>query len=183
MGQRQGPPMAERLGREAARPGNTPTGWRPLWLAAPARRPRCAPPQLPRPQAQQASSAARHGLRHRALVRRQVLAHDEVFVMGDLNYRIDGLPDDEILANVQRGEYNRLACAAYDQLLRQMQAGRIFWGFREGPLSFAPTYKFSPDSDQYLSGAKGRAPAWCDRCVGKPRTADVFPLCGASTCA
>jgi len=92
-----------------------------------------------------------------------VLAHDDVIFMGDLNYRIDGLPDDEILAHVQRGEHGRFACPDYDQLLRQMQEGRVLWGFREGPLDFAPTYKFSPDSDQFLGGAKGRAPAWCDR--------------------
>jgi hypothetical protein len=44
-------------------------------------------------------------------------------------------------------------------------ARRVLWGFREAPLSFPPTYKFSPVSDDYTAGSKGRAPAWCDRRV------------------
>ena len=33
----------------------------------------------------------------------------------------------------------------------------------QGPIAFAPTYKFTVGTTQYSSGAKVRTPAWCDR--------------------
>ena len=32
----------------------------------------------------------------------------------------------------------------YDQLLIEKNAGRVFWGFEEGTITFVPTYKYDP---------------------------------------
>jgi hypothetical protein len=67
-----------------------------------------------------------------------------LFVMGDLNYRIERLPGPypretgELVAL----ERERAALVALDTLKREQAAGRVFGGMREGDLTrFAPTYK------------------------------------------
>lgn len=47
----------------------------------------------------------------------------------------------------------------------EKEAGRVFNGFNEGRILFAPTYKYSRDSDAYAgetvkSKKKRRTPAW-----------------------
>lgn len=56
---------------------------------------------------------------------------------------------------------------ANDQLLTEKKKGNIFAGFLEGPLSFQPTYKFDPESDNYDTSAKMRVPSWTDRILFK----------------
>lgn len=57
--------------------------------------------------------------------------------------------------------------ALQDQCRREMAAGRVFRGLREGgPLAFRPTYKFDKASANpfaYDTSEKRRIPAWCDR--------------------
>jgi hypothetical protein len=79
-----------------------------------------------------------------------------------MNYRIDQRRD-AIVATVNAGEYESLF--AYDQLLREMKHNRgfRFRSFAEGPLAFAPTYKYDRRSSEYDSSEKRRLPAWCDR--------------------
>lgn len=67
-----------------------------------------------------------------------------LFVMGDLNYRLERLPGPypsetgELVAL----ERERAALVALDTLKREQAAGRVFGGLREGDLTrFAPTYK------------------------------------------
>lgn len=55
-----------------------------------------------------------------------------------------------------------------DQLNIEREAGRVFKGFKEGQILFAPTYKYTQNSDSYAgetvkSRRKRRTPAWCDR--------------------
>lgn len=52
---------------------------------------------------------------------------------------------------------------AHDQLTQQRQQDGCFPGFSEGPLNFAPTYKYDTFSDDYDTSEKCRAPAWTDR--------------------
>ena len=116
--------------------------------------------------------------------------YDRVVWMGDLNYRIALERDavDALLARRVEGggdgggsaggggggggalEPEALAAlVAADQLNAERAAGRIFPGFQEGALAFAPTFKFDKGVDVYDSGPKRRVPSWTDRVLFKSR--------------
>ena len=46
-------------------------------------------------------------------------------------------------------------------------------GYKEGELTFLPTFKFDPGTDVYDSSAKSRIPSWCDRVLWRCNT-DAF---------
>ena len=87
---------------------------------------------------------------------------------GDMNYRID-MRRDAVIADVNSGNLARLQ--VQDQLLKEMKNNRSFRlrSFMEGPLNFAPTYKYDRRSDEYDTSEKRRAPAWCDRILWRSR--------------
>lgn len=109
--------------------------------------------------------------------------HAAVFFMGDLNYRLD----------LDREEAENLVDAAFtysndilqpetaleilhsrDQLLARLTAGsRQFYefptGFAEMAITFPPTFKFDPGTNDYDTSAKRRVPAWCDRVLYAPK--------------
>lgn len=94
-----------------------------------------------------------------------ILGHDRIIWFGDLNYRI-ALLHSEVTSLVEKEDWKTLLQS--DQLRVERSMGRTFDGWHEGPIQFAPTYKFAPNSDQYSgvenkAGEKRRAPAWCDR--------------------
>lgn len=90
----------------------------------------------------------------------QIMQHNRIFWVGDLNYRLNA-PMDQIKNYIF---HKRLAeLFPFDQLKLQQAAKAAFCGFQEGPIVFAPTYKFTVGTKQYSSGAKVRTPAWCDR--------------------
>ncbi|KAG9457688.1 hypothetical protein H6P81_002196 [Aristolochia fimbriata] len=97
---------------------------------------------------------------------RKILDHDRVIWFGDLNYRIS-MPAATTRSLVEKSEWDILL--ENDQLRAELSEGRVFEGWHEGPINFAPTYKYYPDSDNYYGcaqpkkGEKRRAPAWCDR--------------------
>ncbi|KAJ6615487.1 DNase I-like protein [Mycena sp. CBHHK59/15] len=97
------------------------------------------------------------------------LDHEIVFINGDMNYRIDQRRD-HIIAAVRANELESLL--AHDQLLKEIKYNRgcRLRGFLEGPLTFAPTYKYDRHSTEYDSSEKARAPAWCDRVLWRTRT-------------
>ncbi|XWS22940.1 hypothetical protein CRYUN_Cryun29cG0078700 [Craigia yunnanensis] len=99
---------------------------------------------------------------------RKILDHDRVILLGDMNYRIS-LPESTVRHLVDRREWNALL--ETDQLRMELMNGQ-FKGWHEGSITFAPTYKYRPDSDVYYGcfnqskkGEKKRAPAWCDRII------------------
>ncbi|OWM62668.1 hypothetical protein CDL15_Pgr019962 [Punica granatum] len=99
----------------------------------------------------------------------KILDHDRVIWLGDLNYRIH-LPDSTTRALVERRKWNVLL--ENDQLKAELMKGRIFRGWQEGVIKFAPTYKYYPNSEVYYGcseeiqkSKKFRAPAWCDRII------------------
>ncbi|KAF7331468.1 IPPc domain-containing protein [Mycena kentingensis (nom. inval.)] len=96
------------------------------------------------------------------------LDHEIVFLNGDLNYRIDQRRE-VIVAAVKAGEIESVM--PHDQLLKEIKHNRgcRLRGFSEGPLTFAPTYKYDRGTDIYDTSEKARAPAWCDRVLWRTR--------------
>lgn len=98
-----------------------------------------------------------------------ILEHDKVIWLGDLNYRLANASGDthELLK-----KHDWQALLEKDQLRIEQKAGRVFKGWEEGTISFAPTYKYLANSDHYVaqlskSREKERTPAWCDRILWK----------------
>ncbi|KAJ5217507.1 uncharacterized protein N7469_011132 [Penicillium citrinum] len=91
---------------------------------------------------------------------RSIADHDTVVWLGDFNYRI-GLGNQIVRDLVAQRQFQKLY--DNDQLNLQMIAGRAFQFFSEGPISFAPTYKYDIGTDIYDTSEKSRIPAWCDR--------------------
>lgn len=91
-------------------------------------------------------------------------------VNGDMNYRIDQRRE-PIISAVRSNEFESLFI--HDQLLKEIKYNRAcrFRGFSEGPLAFAPTYKYDRRSNEYDSSEKRRSPAWCDRILWRSRVA------------
>ncbi|KAL9224992.1 hypothetical protein vseg_000966 [Gypsophila vaccaria] len=99
----------------------------------------------------------------------RILEHDRIIWLGDLNYRI-ALSHAETLKLLKRRDWEALL--SKDQLKIERESGRVFKGWREGIIKFAPTYKYYYNSDTYLgeiniSPSKRRTPAWCDRILWK----------------
>lgn len=109
-----------------------------------------------------------------------ILDHDIVMWLGDLNYRIDeSIPLEDVFQRIQSGDYQSLRDT--DQLNIERARGNVFQEFNEGVLNFAPTYKYQPGTDEYdrRPEKKIRCPAWCDRVlwrVGKERSETVTQL-------
>uniref|UniRef100_A0A5K3ESZ3 phosphoinositide 5-phosphatase n=1 Tax=Mesocestoides corti TaxID=53468 RepID=A0A5K3ESZ3_MESCO len=92
--------------------------------------------------------------------KRSVPSHDYVFWFGDLNYRID-LPNAEVKNLISKSSWCDLLRS--DQLSVHREAKAVFEGFLEGPVRFAPTYKYDLFCDDYDTSEKARCPAWTDR--------------------
>ncbi|KAI7746269.1 hypothetical protein M8C21_000434 [Ambrosia artemisiifolia] len=98
-----------------------------------------------------------------------ILGHEKIIWLGDLNYRLSSTSDD-VHAILQRNDWQALL--EKDQLKIEQKAGRIFEGWEEGEIRFAPTYKYITNSDHYVAQTstpkdKRRTPAWCDRILWK----------------
>ncbi|KAL2502879.1 DNAse I-like superfamily protein [Forsythia ovata] len=98
-----------------------------------------------------------------------ILDHDKVIWLGDLNYRLASVCD-ETYELLKMKDWQALL--EKDQLRIEQKAGRVFNGWDEGKIYFAPTYKYLANSDNYVvqtstPKAKRRTPAWCDRILWK----------------
>ncbi|KAK4603902.1 hypothetical protein RGQ29_012418 [Quercus rubra] len=96
-----------------------------------------------------------------------ILAHDQIFWFGDLNYRLC-LEDSSARQLIKKQDWKALQ--EFDQLRREQKDARVFQGWQEGDIDFAPTYKYSSSNHNRYSGGlpskageKQRTPAWCDR--------------------
>mmetsp|Transcript_37222 Transcript_37222/g.120209 ORF Transcript_37222/g.120209 Transcript_37222/m.120209 type:complete len:313 (-) Transcript_37222:87-1025(-) len=80
---------------------------------------------------------------------------------GDLNYRLS-LPNEEARSLAAAGRHAEMLQA--DELLASREGAHAFEGFAEGPIRFAPTYKFDRGTDTLDSSKKRRAQlARCSR--------------------
>ena len=97
--------------------------------------------------------------------------HDYIFWCGDFNYRID--MENALTRNyIEMCQWPKLL--ENDQLTLQRSEGNVFEGFVEGPVMFAPTYKYDLLTDEYDSSEKCRTPAWTDRILWKRRPAFFY---------
>ncbi|CAD6195142.1 unnamed protein product [Caenorhabditis auriculariae] len=101
---------------------------------------------------------------------RDIESHDVIFWLGDFNYRIN-LSGEEVKQAVRMNDFQKLL--EHDQLTQQKAQGATFVGFNEGPLRFAPTYKYDTFSDDYDTSEKCRAPAWTDRVLWREQRAQA----------
>jgi len=89
---------------------------------------------------------------------------DHLFWFGDLNYRVEmGFHD--AVACTEKKQYDRLL--ACDQLKREMSkdsnlGGTVFPGFEEGPIKFAPTYRWEKTQNVF-SNKREQPPSYTDR--------------------
>ncbi|KAJ1258666.1 hypothetical protein BS78_10G093000 [Paspalum vaginatum] len=122
----------------------------------------------------------------------KILEHDRMIWLGDLNYRVS-LSYEETRTLLEENDWDALL--EKDQLIIEREAGRVFRGWKEGKICFAPTYKYTHNSDAYAgetakSKKKRRTPAWCDRILwhgdgieelqylrGESRFSDHRPVC------
>ena len=90
-------------------------------------------------------------------------SHDNVFWLGDLNYRIDVHDLNFLYQKIEEEDWPYLH--QHDQLIREKAAGNTFHTFTEAAINFAPTYKYQPGTANYdrRPEKKMRLPAWCDR--------------------
>jgi len=93
-----------------------------------------------------------------------VLSHDYVFFLGDLNYRIDECIDAHIVHEVFTDQATSVEkfrwLLEFDQLTMELVKGEVFHDFQEGTITFRPTYKYIAGTHTY---DPKRVPAWCDR--------------------
>ncbi|KAL5230325.1 hypothetical protein ABZP36_029101 [Zizania latifolia] len=122
---------------------------------------------------------------------RKILDHDRVVLLGDLNYRI-AMDDAKARLLMQAKKWSMLL--ENDELLLELSKGGRFEGWREGLVTFSPTYKYHRNSDMFywcidggaaITTAGGRdkqqrAPAWCDRILwrGKGLRQVRYERCG-----
>ncbi|KAI2799902.1 Inositol polyphosphate phosphatase, catalytic domain ues [Blomia tropicalis] len=94
-----------------------------------------------------------------------VLDHDFAFFLGDLNFRINELSDKYVHDFISSAQGNTnldtwLPLLKYDQLNIARTQKRAFSEFEEAPITFPPTFKFFPDTNNYNPKRK---PAYTDR--------------------
>ncbi|XP_073917093.1 phosphatidylinositol 4,5-bisphosphate 5-phosphatase A isoform X2 [Castor canadensis] len=94
-----------------------------------------------------------------------ILDHDLVFWFGDLNFRIESYDLHFVKFAIDSGQLHQLW--EKDQLNMAKNTWPTLKGFQEGPLNFAPTFKFDVGTNKYDTSAKKRKPAWTDRILWK----------------
>lgn len=66
-------------------------------------------------------------------------------------------------------EENYIELFKRDQLFIEMENKRVFKNYHEEVITFKPTYKYDPGTDNWDSSEKCRSAAWCDRILWKSK--------------
>lgn len=72
-----------------------------------------------------------------------------MFWLGDLNYRVNDIDAERCKILIEKGRLDKLL--ENDQLNVQKNLKKCFVGFEEGPITFKPTYKYDPGTDNWDS--------------------------------
>jgi phosphatidylinositol-bisphosphatase len=85
---------------------------------------------------------------------------NHVFFLGDLNFRVNCTREeaDKLIAI---GDHASLL--EKDQLNEQRKKDLLWRDFKEGPITFPPTYKYDKGTEYYDTSKKRRIPSWTDR--------------------
>eukprot|EP00468_Gymnochlora_sp_CCMP2014_P010756 CAMPEP_0167747952 /NCGR_PEP_ID=MMETSP0110_2-20121227/4569_1 /TAXON_ID=629695 /ORGANISM="Gymnochlora sp., Strain CCMP2014" /LENGTH=2368 /DNA_ID=CAMNT_0007632915 /DNA_START=71 /DNA_END=7177 /DNA_ORIENTATION=- len=90
-----------------------------------------------------------------------VTAHDHVFFLGDLNYRVVNLPRKHVLTLLDAQRLEQLQ--EFEQLRKEKGEGRCLFGFDECKISFRPSYRYQTDSNEWSRAKLFNLPSWTDR--------------------
>ncbi|RUS72194.1 hypothetical protein EGW08_020043, partial [Elysia chlorotica] len=90
-----------------------------------------------------------------------ILDHDYVLWMGDMNFRLDNVSREDAIEQIEAKQFHNLL--EHDQLKLVKMEKLLFDGFHEPPINFPPTYKFDIGSNEYDTSEKQRVPAYTDR--------------------
>ncbi|XP_012271935.1 72 kDa inositol polyphosphate 5-phosphatase isoform X3 [Orussus abietinus] len=93
---------------------------------------------------------------------------DCVFWFGDLNFRL-AQPREEVVRWVTDTRFPQEFPVSLhkDQLRMILDDGAVLRGFEEAPITFPPTYKYDPGTQNFDSSSKQRTPAYTDRILFK----------------
>ncbi|NXG71299.1 SHIP2 phosphatase, partial [Baryphthengus martii] len=113
------------------------------------------------------------------------LRFTHLFWFGDLNYRLD-MDVQDILAHLTKKEFEALLVV--DQLNLEREKNKVFLRFREGDISFPPTYRYERGTrDTYMwqkfkpTGVRINVPSWCDRILWKSHP-ETHVVCNSYGC-
>uniref|UniRef100_A0A6P7FV60 phosphoinositide 5-phosphatase n=1 Tax=Diabrotica virgifera virgifera TaxID=50390 RepID=A0A6P7FV60_DIAVI len=103
---------------------------------------------------------------------------DYVFWFGDLNFRL-ATPRAKVLEWLSNTSFPLPAHLPHgymhhDQLCSVLADGAAFRGFNEAKISFPPTYKYDPGTQNFDSSSKNRTPAYTDRILFKQKNCRRF---------
>lgn len=89
---------------------------------------------------------------------------DAVILFGDLNYRVNS--NVEVAKYlIEQGLINVML--NHDQLGLLLEKGKVMKGFKEGAITFAPTFKLNAGTDTYTLKKSSRVPSYTDRILYK----------------
>ena len=98
--------------------------------------------------------------------------YGHIFVLGDLNFRLQNLINSNIDFN--NIETIRTLMKNNEELTLLRNEGKIFEGFQEATIDFPPTYKYHLQT--YNDYSLKRIPSWCDRILYKDYDEDVTKI-------
>ena len=104
-----------------------------------------------------------------------ILDNDVIIFFGDMNYRLEFDTFEEVKSMIDEQKWTKLLQG--DQLLMERNCGNVFDGFKEGVITFQPSYKFLPTTSDYDEVKKKKIPAWCDRILWTTTTRQKTMKC------